>query len=72
MGLCILSEVHVAVFLDKHIYPPDLVLQAFGLAVSCPMCAIESKLSAVHICHDTKSRFAPLANRHLAINIKNI
>gem|GEM_PF-2549147 len=40
--------------------------------VLCLMCPIESKLSVVHICHNTKSHFVPLTNRHRAINIKNI
>ena len=40
--------------------------------VLCLMCPIESKLSVVHICHNTKSHFVPLTNRHRAINIKTI
>ena len=40
--------------------------------VLCLMCPIESKLSFVHIIHNTKSHFVPLAKQHRAINIKNI
>ena len=32
-------------------------MQAFGLPVLCRMCPLESKLSVVHICHNTKSHF---------------
>ena len=35
------------------------------------MCPFESKLSSVHILHNTKSHFVPLAKRHWAINKKN-
>ena len=39
--------------------------------VLCQMCPFESKLSSVHIWHNPKSHFVPLAKQHRAINIKN-
>ena len=35
------------------------------------MCPIESKLSSVHIRHNTKSHFVSLVKQHRAINTKN-
>ena len=58
-------------FRQKPIKPPMSVCKPSAY-VLCLMCPIESKLSVVHICHNTKSHFVPLANRHRAINIQNI